>query len=102
MIIKSNQVIRILAHLDKLWDRKKEFEIAKNKHRIHEHNRELRELKEELLNKLTDPTMNYNNYLIVSHNKEQVIIKVDTFGEYIVTPPNPKLPYGRVEYKESI
>ena len=102
MIIKSKQAIRILAHLDKLWDRKRENEISKGRDDLHEHKRLLIELKEELLNKLTDPTMNYVNHLIVSHNKEQVIIKLVEFGEYIITLPNQEWIYGRVQYKESI
>ena len=102
MIIKSKQVIRILAHLDKLWDRKREYEIIKGRDDLHEHKYLLIELKEELLNKLTDPTMNYVNHLIVSHNKEQVIIKLVDFGEYIITLPNQEWTYGRVQYKEDI
>ena len=111
MKITSRHLVEILTHLDKLWDRKREEVKADHKLALYEkHDRlddlksELIQAKEELFDILTDTNVKKHSggFIVVSCNQEQVIIKVDSYGEYIVTPPDSGSRYGHVEHKDLI
>jgi len=111
MIITSNHLTQILEHINKSWDRKREEVKARHDlqqyekyNKLDDLDKELRYIKEELFDRLTDTNIKKHSggHIIISYNKEQVIIKVHDYGEYIVTPPDTKLTYGYVEHKVSI
>jgi hypothetical protein len=110
MIIKSGQALKILAHIDKMWDQNKE-EVMKE-HQLKEEyrkveilgewERDIKILKAELLEKLVNPQGKppYLEKVIVSHNKEETIITMNCGsvfqGEFICYP------MGSVHYKDLI
>ena len=111
MKITSRHLVEILTHLDKLWDRKREE--VKARHDLQQYEKydrlgdltsELFQIKVDLFDILTDTNVKNHSmgFVIISYNQEQVIIKVDSYGEYVVTPPEPNGGYGYVEHKEMI
>jgi hypothetical protein len=109
MIIKSFQALKILAHIDKIWDQNKEEVIRKNQLKpeyekveiLDDWGWKIKQLKEQLLEKLVNPQFQPNGeYVIVSHNKEEVTITMNCGsvfqGEFICCP------MGSIHYKERI
>ena len=111
MKIASRHVVTILDHINKSWGRKREEVKARHDlvqyekyDRINDLTSELFQIKEDLFDRLTDTNVKKHSggCVVISYNKEQVIIKVCNYGEYVVTPPEPDRGYGYVEHKEMI
>tara|TARA_R110001583_G_scaffold22975_1_gene85590 strand:- start:2189 stop:2518 length:330 start_codon:yes stop_codon:yes gene_type:complete len=109
MIIKSFQTLKILAHIDKIWDQNKEEIIRKDQLKpeyekvkiLDDWERDIKHLKGELLEKLVNPQhQSHRDLAIVSHNKKEIIITMNCGsvfqGEFICCPT------GSVQYKEMI